>query len=650
MLFALAVPAARGQPTNPPATFNFDNGELPSGTIFTGNNPGAGVTNAGGFTNSGCLVLTHPATGQTYGQWVITNDLAGGIPVNSFNVSFKLYMGNGSGGDAGAPHAGGNGLVFHLGPIPPSQYIGSASSWSNGLDVTFRTYSSVPNTAGVNVEYNLVSGTFNPGNGTIAATTPFIGFFQTNGAADNFSEAVDVALSLANGVLKVVCSNAAIGNVVVYTNLAIPAFAPISPGTIAFTASDGAGAHEDAWIDNLSVTLNSYQPTGAVVIAAQPANQIARANDTVTFNVSATGSAPITYQWQSNGIPIAGAALASYTIPEVASTMNGAFYSVVASNNFGSVASSNAKLRVLPALGRTLVWNDEFNGTILDGTKWQQQNYLRTPQFSPPGYWMTQDSYLNGQGQLVLRVMQDPATGHYGSGAVQGYYQRTFGYFEAKVKFPTQQGHWCAFWLFTMSEGSTNIIGGADGAEIDIMEKAWLTDHLQHALHWDGYPPNPLAGSAGEQVYNLGLNDGGWHLCGLDWTPTNYFFYVDGTLTYSTNAGGVSQVPEYIMLTDEIGNYGTGPDAWGTGSITNASLPDYYLIDYVRVYEAAAPVFGPPALANGQLTLAWAGGGMLQTASNVAGPWSNLANTASPYTVAINPAVPQQFWRVVLPP
>jgi hypothetical protein len=74
-------------------TFNFDNGQLPAGTIFTGNQSGTGVTNTGGFTNSGCMVLTRPGTGaQNYGQWVITNDLANGLPVTAFNVSFKLYL------------------------------------------------------------------------------------------------------------------------------------------------------------------------------------------------------------------------------------------------------------------------------------------------------------------------------------------------------------------------------------------------------------------------------------------------------------------------------------------------------------------------------------------------------------------------------
>jgi hypothetical protein len=69
---------------------------------------------------------------------------------------------------------------------------------------------------------------------------------------------------------------------------------------------------------------------------------------------------------------------------------------------------------------------------------------------------------------------------------------------------------------------------------------------------------------------------------------------VDGIQTWQTSTGGVSQVPEYMTLTDEIGNYGTGSNAWGTGSITNAALPDYYLIDYARVYESGPFITNQP--------------------------------------------------------
>ena len=69
----------------------------------------------------------------------------------------------------------------------------------------------------------------------------------------------------------------------------------------------------------------------------------------------------------------------------------------------------------------------------------------------------------------------------------------------------------------------------------------------------------------------------GFHDYALLWTPEEYVFYVDGKEVWRTKAGGVSQVPEFLKLTEEIGKWG--------GDITKAQLPDYFEVDYVRVYE-----------------------------------------------------------------
>ena len=134
-------------------TYTFDDGLLPAGTTMAtgpdagGNqiNPAAGVTNAGGLGNSGMLILTEPATGQTYAQWLLP-DLASGQAITNLSLSFNAFLGNGSGGNAPVPNPGGNGMVFHWGPGLLDQYTGGASSWGQGLDVTFRTYFSSPNT------------------------------------------------------------------------------------------------------------------------------------------------------------------------------------------------------------------------------------------------------------------------------------------------------------------------------------------------------------------------------------------------------------------------------------------------------------------------------------------------------------------------
>jgi beta-glucanase (GH16 family) len=69
----------------------------------------------------------------------------------------------------------------------------------------------------------------------------------------------------------------------------------------------------------------------------------------------------------------------------------------------------------------------------------------------------------------------------------------------------------------------------------------------------------------------------GWHTFGLLWLPDEYVFYVDGKETWCSKAGGVCQVPQYMLLSDEIGSW--------AGDITKAKLPDRFLVDYVRVYD-----------------------------------------------------------------
>jgi len=227
-----------------------------------------------------------------------------------------------------------------------------------------------------------------------------------------------------------------------------------------------------------------------------------------------------------------------------------------------------------PAQAKTwkLAWSDEFNGTKVDQTKWDVMGDWKRRD----GYWLKEDSYLDGKGNLIIRTKK--AGDRYTCGAVRtkGKFEHNFGYWVCRCKFPIEEGHWPAFWLHI---GSVGKIGneGADGTEIDIMEKPWRDDKTTQNLHWDGYGKEHK--SAGKESIIPGLSKG-WHTFGLLWRPDEYVFYVDGKETWRTKAGGVSQVPEYAKLTEEIGKWG--------GDITKASLPDYFVVDYVRVYDEVA--------------------------------------------------------------
>ena len=80
-------------------------------------------------------------------------------------------------------------------------------------------------------------------------------------------------------------------------------------------------------------------------ITEQPQSQSTVEGNSVTFTVSTTGTAPLSYQWQKDGVDIIGATDASYTISHVMPTDAGG-YRVVVSNSAGSVTSGAATLTV----------------------------------------------------------------------------------------------------------------------------------------------------------------------------------------------------------------------------------------------------------------------------------------------------------------
>ncbi len=85
---------------------------------------------------------------------------------------------------------------------------------------------------------------------------------------------------------------------------------------------------------------------GAPTITTQPASQTVTLGQTATFNVTATGTNPLSYQWQKNSTNIDQATSSSYTTPATTSADNGSRFTVLVSNSVGSVTSNAATLTV----------------------------------------------------------------------------------------------------------------------------------------------------------------------------------------------------------------------------------------------------------------------------------------------------------------
>ena len=73
-------------------------------------------------------------------------------------------------------------------------------------------------------------------------------------------------------------------------------------------------------------------------------------------------------------------------------------------------------------------------------------------------------------------------------------------------------------------------------------------------------------------------------------TATKYIFYLNGVETGRLSTGGVSQNPEYLLLTVEFSgeNGMASGDRHGAGDIKktpNKNWPAEFVVDYVRCYQ-----------------------------------------------------------------
>jgi len=219
-----------------------------------------------------------------------------------------------------------------------------------------------------------------------------------------------------------------------------------------------------------------------------------------------------------------------------------------------------------------MVWNDEFDGTSVDLTKW---NYRAEGTVRNYGTVSRQTISLDGKGHVSIKVTRDSGGKYYiGELGTQGIYEPTYGYFECRAKMNQQMGPHVAFWLQspTMSKVGDP---ATNGTEIDIFEYHRKTPQiLYHNLHWDGYGADHK--TTGQKTTIQGI-DSGFHTFGLEWNEKEYIFYVDGKETWRTNSV-VSNRSEYLILSTEL----TG---WG-GDPALGNFPDEVVFDYVRVFQS----------------------------------------------------------------
>ncbi len=219
-----------------------------------------------------------------------------------------------------------------------------------------------------------------------------------------------------------------------------------------------------------------------------------------------------------------------------------------------------------------LVWQDEFDGTQIDSTKWDfRQN--GTQRFN--GFVSNKTISLNGQGQLAIKVLKERDKYYIGQLSTQHTYLPTYGYFECRAKMLGQVGPHTSFWMQspTIAEATDN--PAANGAEMDVFEyHRSSAGQIYHNIYWNGYNPQTMKNS-GTLVRTRNIGDG-FHTFGMEWTSEGYVFFIDGYETWRTNQG-ISQRSEYMILSTELNGFGGDP--------SKSIFPDSAVFDYVRVYQ-----------------------------------------------------------------
>jgi beta-glucanase (GH16 family) len=234
-----------------------------------------------------------------------------------------------------------------------------------------------------------------------------------------------------------------------------------------------------------------------------------------------------------------------------------------------------------------LVFDDEFNGSSLDGQLWNTcywwANQGCTNESTGELEWYLPGQVTVAQGAAQLTAARRTVRGSDGrvhkfvSGMITtgpaadggpSKFAFLYGKLEARIKVPAGQGLWPTFWLLPANESSL--------PEIDAMEILGQSpDQVHLHLHY----------TSRGRVYDEGVvrqlnpTQGGWHVYEVDWEPGQLTWSIDGQTMFSITGSAVPHVKMYVLVNLAVGGHYAGPP--------NAStpFPSTVQVDWVRVWQ-----------------------------------------------------------------
>jgi beta-glucanase (GH16 family) len=248
-----------------------------------------------------------------------------------------------------------------------------------------------------------------------------------------------------------------------------------------------------------------------------------------------------------------------------------------------------------------LIWNDEFNGTSLDTSKWMHdigtgsQNGLYGWGNSELQYYQPQNTVLNsGYAKIIANIEPNGIidswnnTMYYSSSRIstREKFDFRYGKVEARIKTVDGEGFWPAFWMLP-SGGSWPCDG-----EIDIMEQ-WGSDGPSNTTTGAAHAGTCPGGSTYQSSsYNIssGSYADNFHIYSIQWQPGLITWYVDNIQFLQVTPSSYPNIiwpfnsnNWYLMFNLAITS--SGPNS-------NTVFPSQIEIDWVRIYENTGGVSG----------------------------------------------------------